>query len=382
MSDLSSLAAFRARFPILARRVYLNSCSQGALSTDVAQAFERFLESWHEHGSPWDGWVRTVEELRAAFAASIGASPDEVAIVPSASAGINAVASAFRFGDRPGIVLGEFEFPTAAHVWLAQQPRGAEIRWVKARGETLTAEAYRAAIDERTLMVPATHLCFRNGFKVDVAALASVCRERGAHLFLDDYQRTGTGPIDVGALGVDFLVTGALKYLLGPSGVAFLYVRRELIERLEPSVTGWFGRANPFAFSIDRLDWAPSARRFETGTPPVPNAYGALAGLELLAGINLSVVEAQIGRLVQRFCDGASAAGHSLMTPADPARRGPLVVLRSTDAPALVYRLARRGVITSARGNGLRVSFHAYNNEGDVDAALAALKAEEELLRV
>ncbi len=113
-------------------------------------------------------------------------------------------------------------------------------------------------------------MCFRNGYRLDVAALAALCRERGAYLMLDDYQRTGTAPLDVHALGVDFLVTGALKYLLGPAGLAFLYVRRDLIERLEPLSTGWFGRVNPFAFSLDPLDWAASARRFETGTPPVP----------------------------------------------------------------------------------------------------------------
>lgn len=373
---------FRARFPLLARRVYVNSCSQGALSLDVEGALAAFTRSWHEDGSPWDQWVAEVERLRAAFAATVGADEDEVAIMPSASAAIGAIATALRFdGERRGVVLGEFEFPTLAHIWLAQHRRGASIAWARAHGDALGVDAYAAQIDERTLIVPVTHVCFRNGYRLDVPRLAALCRERGAYVMLDDYQRTGTAPLDVHALGVDFMVTGALKYLLGPSGVAFLYVRRALIERLEPLVTGWFGRVDPFAFSLAPLDWSPSARRFEAGTPPVPNAYAAMAGIALLQSIGLDAVERLVSGLVGRFADGARARGFDVATPADPARRGPLVVVRSTDAGELVRRLAARGIIASARGTGLRVSFHAYNNDDDVDAALIALDAESSLVR-
>ena len=281
-----TLDEFRSRFPILKRRVYVNSCSQGALSTDVDEAMRAYLESWHELGSPWEMWVEQVERLRARFAASIGADVDEIAVTASASAGINAVASALTFaGPRSHVVIGDFEFPTMAQIWLAQERRGATIRRARASSsspDTLPLDAYDAVIDERTLIVPATHVCFRNGHRTDIAGLVRLAHDRGAYVFLDDYQRTGSGPIDVHALGVDFMVTGCLKYLIAAAGIGFLYVRRELIERFEPTVTGWFGRVNPFAFRIDELDWPAGANRFESGTPPVPNAYAALAGLDLL----------------------------------------------------------------------------------------------------
>src|SRR5262245_6077791 len=176
--------AFRARFPICSRRVYVNSCSQGALSIDVEQAMRAYLDSWHESGSPWEMWVEQVEKLRARFAAAIGAAADEIAVMPSASGGINAVASALRYdGARSTVVIGDFEFPTMAQIWLAQQPRGAKIRRAHASGDVLTVDAYAAVIDERTLIVPATHVCFRNGHKTDVAALVKVARERGAYVF-------------------------------------------------------------------------------------------------------------------------------------------------------------------------------------------------------
>ena len=377
----TALEQFRARFPIFGQRVYLNSCSQGALSLDVEAAIAAFVESWRTAGSPWDRWVGEVERLRASFAAAIGADADEIAVMPNVSTAISAIATALAFdGDRRGVLLGEFEFPTLAHVWQAQQRRGARIDWVPALGETLPVEQYAARIDERTLIVPATHVCFRNGYRLDVARLAALCRERGAYCMLDDYQRTGTAPLDVHALGVDFLVTGALKYLIGPPGVAFLYVRRGLVEQLEPLSTGWFGRVDPFAFSLAPVDWSASARRFETGSPPVPNVYAAAAGLDLLRTLAPAAIDAQIARLVDRFAGGARARGFDVTTPDDPGARGPLVVVRSSDAAALVQRLADRGIIVSARANGLRVSFHAYNNDQDVDAVLDALDAQDALV--
>jgi selenocysteine lyase/cysteine desulfurase len=375
------LADFRARFPILRRRVYVNNCSQGALSVDVEAAVAGFLESWREGGSPWDRWVDAVERLRGAVAAWIGADADDIAIVPSASAAISAIASALDFtGPRRRVVVGDLEFPTMSHVWLAQQPRGADVVFARAEGEQLAPSAYRALVDERTLIVPVTHVCYRNGLRLDVEQITAACHERGALVFLDDYQHTGTAPVDVRRLGVDFWVSGALKYLLGPSGVAFLYVRRDLVERLVPSVTGWFGRVNPYAFDPERCDWSPTARRFEGGTPPVPNAYAALAGLELLQAVGAEAIGRRIADLTARFHGAATEAGYRLLTPADPARRGPLVVVSSPDAPALVERLGRRGIVASARGRGVRISFHAYNDMDDIAVVLDALACEDALI--
>jgi selenocysteine lyase/cysteine desulfurase len=375
---------FRARFPILTRRVYVNSCSQGALSLDVEEGMRAYLDSWHDRGSPWEHWVEQVERLRACFAASIGADTAEIAVTSSASAGINAIASALDFsGPRSHVVLGDFEFPTMVQVWLAQQRRGATIRRAsppKASPDRLPVASYEAAIDARTLIVPATHVCFRNGHRTDIAGLTRLAHERGAYVLLDDYQRTGSGPIDVHALGVDFMVTGCLKYLLAAAGIGFLYVRRDLIERFEPTITGWFGRVNPFAFRIDALDWPSSASRFESGTPPVPNAYAARAALDLLDRVGYEAIGRQVERLSERFAGAAREAGFAVRTPVEPERRGPLVVVQSVDAPELVERLAARGIVASCRGNGLRVAFHAYNNDADVDAVLAALQAEAALV--
>jgi selenocysteine lyase/cysteine desulfurase len=378
----ASVESFRSRFPIFGRRVYVNSCSQGALSTDVEHALTTFVDSWRTGGSPWDQWIGELERLRAVFAAFVGADVDEVAVMPNATTAAAAVATALPFdGSRRRVVMGGVEFPTMAHLWQAQASRGAEIVWAGDVADAMTTvDAFRSAIDERTRIVSLAAVCFRNGYRLDVRPVVARAHGAGALVMLDDYQHTGTAPIDVHELGVDVLVTGTLKYLLGPPGVAFLYVRRGLIDQLEPLVTGWFGRTAPFAFGLAPLDWAVNARRFETGSPPVPSIYGAVAGLELLRSVGSDVVSGQIAHLVDRFMAGARARGFDVVTPDDPERRGALVVVRSSDAQSLAVRLAAHGIIASARGTGLRVSFHAYNNDDDVESVLTALDAERSLL--
>lgn len=344
----------------------------------VEAAFGEFLQSWHEQGSPWDLWVEKYEEARNLFAKFIGADPDEVALVASASAGVNSVASALSFTERPKVVLGEYEFPTMGHIWLSQARRGAEISFVDAENERLTVKAYDAAIDRRTLIVPLTHVCFRNGFRSPVADIVQIAHDRGALVLLDDYQDCGTRPVNVKTMDLDFYVSGTLKYLLGPPGLAFLYVRKSLALSLVPSITGWFGQANPFAFDVKRLEPAPNARRFQDGTPPIPPVYGASEGVRLLLETGVSNVAAQVKTLATALLKGAAELGISAKTPADSV--GPLVVLKAKDADALVKIFAENRIVVSNRHDGLRISFHFYNTLEDVQAVLELLEKNINLL--
>jgi selenocysteine lyase/cysteine desulfurase len=205
-----------------------------------------------------------------------------------------------------------------------------------------------------------------------VKTIVSLAHARGAMVMLDDYQDCGTRPIDVKALDVDFYVSGVLKYLLGPSGLAFLYVRRELISTLAPTITGWFAQANPFAFDVKQIDLAPTARRFEAGTPPIPNVCAALASLKLLSEFGLAGVAEQVKKLARALLDGARRMDIRVKTPPDSV--GPLVVLQAKDANAMLAKLAERNVVASCRKDGVRVSFHVYNTLDDVAAVLDVFK--------
>jgi selenocysteine lyase/cysteine desulfurase len=376
----SGVAAFRKQFPIFDHKIYLSSCSQGALSRPVEAALQEFVQSWHTHGNPWEIWVARMEELRLAFAGLINADPGEVAVTFSVSSALNSLASALTYAQRPKVVTSDFDFPTVGHIWLAQQRRGARVTFARAQQNRLPLSAFEEAVDEDTALVSATHVCYKNGFKTNVEALAELAHERGSHLLIDAYQSMGTQPMDVKAMDIDILVTGALKYLLGSPGVAFMYVRKELIERFQPTDTGWFGQENVFAYDVHQLRYATSARRFETGSPPVPNVYASLAALKLIRSVGLDTIQAHVQALAGRCIDGARRRGFALLTPEEPAARGPLVMVRSTDAPGLVEALAREGLLCSTRDGALRVSLHYYNTAADVDALLAALDRHPELV--
>lgn len=374
----NQVQGIRSRFRIFDRKIYLNSCSQGALCDVVQTGIENYIASWHEQGSPWELWVEQYEAARATFAQFINASPDEVAIVTSASAGINSIASALNFRERKKVVMGEFEFPTMGHVWLAQRTRGADIQFVKADGNRIPAGNYERAIDRDTLIVPLTHVCFKNGFRSEVSAVTQMAHSAGALVMLDDYQDAGTRPIDVKAMDLDFYVTGTLKYLLGPPGLAFMYVRKNLIPSLVPTMTGWFAQANPFAFDAQNIDLSPTARRFESGSPSVPNVYAAVPGFKLLQEIGMENVAGHIKKLMQALLSAAQDLGIKVKTPSDSA--GPLAVLQSKDSNLLVQKLAESDIIASNRHDGLRIAFHVYNTMDDVKAVVDVLKNNIDLL--
>lgn len=370
----------RSRFKIFESKVYLNSCSQGALSDAVEGGFNEYIASWHEQGSPWQAWVERYEVARTTFAKFIHASPDEVAIVTSVSAGINAIASALNFRERSKVVMGEFEFPTMGQVWLSHRARGADVQFAKAHGNAMPAAAYEALIDRSTLIVPLTHVCFKNGFRTDIRTVTQMAHNAGALVMLDDYQDCGTRPVDVKAMDVDFYVTGTLKYLLGPPGLAFLYTRKDLIPALAPTVTGWFGQVNPFAYNPQHFELSPTARRFESGSPSVPNVYGALPGMQMLEEIGMQQVASYVERLAQEFLHRTRDLGIQMKTPLGSV--GPLVVLRCSDSDLLVNTLARNGIVASNRSDGLRISFHIYNTLDDVNAVIEVLKKNIHLLDV
>jgi selenocysteine lyase/cysteine desulfurase len=363
--------AWRGEFPIFERLTYVNSCSQGALSHRVRAAYEDYLDGWDDRGAPWDYWVERGESARAAFARLVNAQPDDVAVTTSVSAGVSALASAIDFSERPKVVISDYEFPTIGQIWHAQQLRGAEVHVVP-------PERVHEAIDERTAVVSITAVCYRNGARLPVEEIAALAREKGAISVLDAYQAAGSYPLDVTQLGVDVLAAGVLKYLLASAGLAFLWVRPDL--DLTPTQTGWF--ADRDIFEMDHRDYSPSlsARRFQSGTPPIPAIYGGIAGIELILDIGVAETRAHVNALNERLIAGTDDLGATLVTPREADRRGALICVRSTDAPALVAALGADGIVLSERDNNLRVSAHAYNNEDDIDAVLAGLARHRELL--
>src|ERR1700692_2126236 len=273
----------RKEFPVLERKTYLNSGSYCALANDVKAAVEAYMEDRLLMGANWDAWITKNESVRALTATLLHAAPDEIAITASVSAGLNALASAFDFsGLRNKVVVSDFEFPTNAQIWHAQEPRGARVVHVpRAADGYIPLQNFAKAIDEQTQLVAITHVCFRNGARLHIPGIVRLAHAKGAKVLLDCYQSVGSLDIDVKALDVDFAAGGMLKYLLGTAGIGFLYARESFIESLVPTNSGWFAQANIAAMDITANRPAPNARRFEAGTPAGANCYSAAAGLKL-----------------------------------------------------------------------------------------------------
>jgi selenocysteine lyase/cysteine desulfurase len=379
--DLAALPGrCRARFPIFERQVYVNSCSQGALSDSVRAAYDTYLRDWDDEGAPWEYWVGQAEKARAAFADLVGADPDEIAVTTSESPGVSALASALDWTQRPKIVISDFEFPTIGQIWHAQESRGAQVVHVPAQGAEIPLEAFDAAIDEQTALVSITAVCYRNGSRLDVDGITRIAHERGALVLLDAYQAVGSYPIDVNELDVDFLGAGVLKYLLGSAGLGFFYCRGGLVPTLWPTQTGWFADQDIFEMDIRDYSPSPTARRFESGTPPIPSIYAGVAGIELMQEIGIEETRLHVLGLHGRLYEGVEELGGTIVTPADPEKRGALVCVRSSDAAELVRRLAVDRIVTSSRDGNLRISPHCYNTLEDIEAVLAALERNRALL--
>jgi len=372
MTDFKEL---RSRFPVLERKTYLNSGSYCALADTVKEAINNYMDDRLLVGANWDVWVMKNESVRSLMAQVLRARADEIAVTASASAGINALASACNFtGKRNKVVISDFEFPTNAQIWHAQEPRGARVVHVPRDAEGyIPLEHFEKAIDEETQIVAVTQVCFRNGARLDIPGIVRLAHAKGAKVMLDCYQAVGSMTVDVKKLDVDFAVGGMLKYLLGTAGLGFLYVREKLIPELTPTHTGWFAQANITAMDITANRPSPTARRFEAGTPAVVNCYAVEAGLKIILEVGTDVIEERVKYLTRLYLDRLEEIDWPSITPREDARHGPMICVPAKQVAQLFARLTQQDIVTSFRDDNLRAGFHFYNNEKDVESIVQAL---------
>ena len=375
----SELESYRTEFPVLEKKAYLISASLGPISRRAQAYLDEYLEAWATEGAPDPVWEEHVfprmGEVKRTFAGIIGADPDEVSITTNVSLALSTIASCLDFGTRRKLVLSELDFPTDGHVWLAQARRGAEVVFVPSPdGLTVPLDEYERVIDEETAAVLINRVLYRSSSLVDAKEICRMAREAGAWSVVDDFHGAGIIPVDVHDLGCDFYTTGVLKWLCGGPGLTFLYARREILGALEPAVTGWFATREPFSFDTRHLDYHPTARRLEHGTPPAPVAFIAQGGLDIITEVGPERIRERIGELTDHVIARADEAGLEVRTLRDRNARGGLVNVRvGEEARKVCHALLERDVCTDYRGDGLRISPHFFNTEEDVDRLFSAL---------
>ena len=377
---MRELESYRAEFPVVERKAYLISASLGPISNRSRAYLDEYVDAWASKGAPDHVWFEDIfprmRTLKASFADLAGCDADELAITTNISVAISTIASALDFGERNKVVMSELDFPTDGHVWLAQARRGVEIEWLRSPdGLTVPLEEFDRAIDDRTAVVMVNRVLYRSSAIVDAKEVCRIARERGALSFVDDYHGIGIVPLDLHDLGCDVYAAGSLKWLCGGPGLVFLYVRRDLIPELEPLVTGWFAQAEPFSFELERLEYHPTARRFEHGTPPAPVYFIAQGGLDVIAEVTPERIRARQGELQDHLISRADELGLPVRTPRERNARGGVVnVGVGPEAGKICHALLDRDVSTDYRGDGLRISPHFFNTEADIDRCFEELR--------
>lgn len=372
------LAGYRSEFPIFRDRIYLNTCSLGPLGDRARRKVAGFLDVWQARGAAawYDVWWEALAELRARYGKVIGAPAETIALAPSVSVAVATVASALDYGRRPRVVVTSLDFPTVVYQWLAKRPQGVELVVVESPDQvTVPVDAIARAVDDRTALVATSHVYFTSGAIQDIAAVAEIAHRKGALCLIDAYQSVGQVPVDAPAAGVDFLIAGGLKWLLGGTGIVFCYVRDDPERRVVPTVAGWFGHKDQFAFEPRSLEFHEDARRFELGTPALAAVYTQLGGLEYIEEIGVAAIRQVTAGLVEDLVARARDQGFRPKVAASPEHRSAIVMLPAADPAAAVRHLAAGAIVADARPGHVRLSPFFYNVQDDHVAALARLAA-------
>ena len=378
MTASDSFSKWRAEFPILDTCTYLVSHSLGAMPRRTSAALQEYADAWSRRGvRAWhEGWWELGRTTGDLLAPILGVEPGTISMHQNVSVIMGMIASCFTYdGPRRKIVLTDLEFPTNMYLFEGYRRFGADIVYVPSDdGMRTKLERLLEAIDERTVLVPLSLVLFRSAYVQDARAVIDKAHRVGAHVILDVYQAAGTLPLAIAALGADFAVGGSVKWLCGGPGAGYLYVRPDLVRRLEPGLIGWAAHADPFSFATGPIVYADGVERFQSGTPNVPALYAARSGYEIVAEVGVPAIREKSLRLTRRIMDHASRRGYRLNTPDVDAERGGAVIVDVPGGDIVSAELIRRNVIVDYRpGAGIRIAPHFYNDDRDIDTALSVL---------
>ena len=361
-----SLTDYRDRFPILEHTTYLINHSLGAMPAAAEDRVTEYARMWKERGiRAWaEGWWEMPLTVGDQVGRIIGAPPGSTVMHQNVAIAEAIVVSCFHPVDpgRNRVVYEEGNFPSVRYLYQAQPDLDVVV--------VPDDEAIVEAIDERTLLVPITHVLFKTGEIQDVEAIVRRAHEVGAHVVLDAYQSAGIVPLDVAALNVDFAVGGSVKWLCGGPGNGWLYVRPDLADVLEPTFIGWQAHARPFGFEPE-LEYAQGAARFLTGTPNVPALYAATSGYDLIEEIGVDRIRENSVRQTELLIELLDEAGFDVGSPRDADRRGGTVTVRTPEFEAVHKELAERQILCDFRPDaGLRLGPHYYNGDDELRFAV------------
>jgi kynureninase len=364
---MRDLLAYRSEFPILEHTTYLASHTLGPMPRQAADRLAEFSRMWAERGiRAWaEGWWRTPVEVGDQVGRIVGAPAGTTVMCQNVAIGEAIALSCFHPVDpaKNRVVYERGNFPSVRYLYQAQP----DLEVVVCEDDEEIVER----IDERTLLVPISHVLFKDSVIQDVEPIVRRAHEVGAHVILDCYQSAGIVPVDLTALGVDFAVGGSVKWLCGGPANGWLYVRPDLAETLEPTYIGWQAHARPFAFE-EELERASGASRFLTGTPNPAAHMAGTAGYDLIEEIGVGRIRDNSLRQTELLIELADAAGFGVHSTRDRSRRGGAVIVDVPEAAAVYAELEERAILGDFRpGAGIRIGPHFFTSDEEIHFAIA-----------
>ena len=374
------LLHWREEFPILANTTYMISHSLGAMPRGTRDRLNEFADTWATRGiRAWEeGWWDLPVTVGNLIASIIGANPGEVVMHQNVSVCQSVILSCFDWRERRNkIVTESLNFPSNLYLFQGVERQGARVVTVPSHdGMTVLLEHMLSAIDEETRLVSVSHVIFKSSYVQNLAEIVKRAHSVGALVVADLYQSTGTVPVDVQALDLDFATGGSVKWLCGGPGAAYLYVRPSLWPALTPAVTGWQAHREPFAFDAGEMDYAPNAYRFLSGTPNVPALYSARTGYEIVNRVGVGAIREKSLRQTEQLIALADEAALPVACPRKAAERGGTVTLAVPDGKAIVNQLAERNILVDYRpGAGIRIAPHFYTVDEELDVTIRAISS-------
>ena len=375
--NIDPLLAYRAEFPILERTTYLVSNSLGAMPRAVPERLAEYAARWAEAGvRAWShGWWEMPITVGDEIAPLIGAGAGEIAMTPNVTQAQATLLSALDFGERDTIVMTELDFPSVRYVTEALAARfGARVVVVGSDdGISIDEERLLAAVDERTRLVSVSHVLFRSAYVMDAKRIVAAAHARGALVALDAFHSVGVLPVNVRAIGADFLTGGVLKWLCGGPGGSFLYVAPAVRDTLAPALTGWQAHARPFAFEPE-MEHGSGIARWLGGTPAIPALYAAAEGPKIVRRAGVDAIRAKSTRQTQHLIALADERGYTVRAPRDASRRGGTVAFDVPHAYEVSRYLLERDILVDYRpGAGIRVAPHFYTSDAELELAVSTI---------
>jgi selenocysteine lyase/cysteine desulfurase len=364
----------RTQFDTVGESVYLRTGNICPCAQPVGQAMREFLEVWQSSGDLcWELAQAAFEQGKALFAALIGARPTEITTIENTSMGLSIAASLVAPQPGSNVVVDEFTHPSNVYPWMVRP--GVEIRCARARAGQVPLSEFERLVDEHTAAVDVCHVTMAQGYRYDLAALGELVHQFGAYLVVDAAQSAGVVPIDVEQMQIDFLACPTFKWLLGPLGAGFLYVREELLTLGPPPLVGWMSARNPQAFDIHHLELHDDARRLQRGVHNGVGLVGAAAGLRIIDEIGQDQIWQHVCGLSRCLLDGLRELGLEVMTPSEDDRRASIVTILVQDAKQLCAEMASEGILAGQyRPGQIRLDVALFHDTQDIDRTLQVIE--------